>query len=391
MEVDVGGKSMRSQPAPAHSTRQLLRPLHHVQPGPGLQPLQMELFGGRGAAGPTRQPHTPRAPRVLPRSGAQSQVERSFPRQAPRFPRLAPAAAATPLLPGLAGPEADDFQTTASPAALYAGLHRRLGKLTGGRLRTLVLTDNRRTILSVRPIAASRRAGRAGCNGRAAAAGRQAQDAPIDLRIHRCFTIAPEAVLRAVAVFLSEPRGGAPARQALGTIREHFQRYRRWAGRTPQTADAARRIRLQPVGATLDLRELAEALNRDYFDGRLKVRITWGKSAGEASTPAHNCRRTRTASLQLGSYAYEDRLVRIHRVLDRTEVPRYVVESIVYHELLHADLPPVTRNGRRYFHTPEFRRRERQFRHFDRADRWVRQNLQRLLRARQTLRAAAGR
>jgi hypothetical protein len=112
------------------------------------------------------------------------------------------------------------------------------------------------------------------------------------------------------------------------------------------------------------------------------VRITWGKAAGENAHPASNCRRTRTASLQLGSYSYEDRLIRIHRVLDRPGVPRYVVESVVYHELLHADLPPVTRRGRRYFHTPEFRRRERQFRHFERADRWVRENLQQLLKAR---------
>jgi hypothetical protein len=116
------------------------------------------------------------------------------------------------------------------------------------------------------------------------------------------------------------------------------------------------------------------------------VRITWGKATGET---AHNCRRSRTASLQLGSYSYEDRLIRIHRVLDRPDVPRFVIESVVYHELLHADLPPVTRNGRRYFHTPEFRRRELEFRHFEKADLWVRENLQQLLRARGDARAAA--
>jgi hypothetical protein len=148
-------------------------------------------------------------------------------------------------------------------------------------------------------------------------------------------------------------------------------------------------LSLCPVGEVLDLREIAADLNQRYFEGRLKVRISWGKAAGENAHPASNCRRTRTASLQLGSYSYEDRLIRVHRVLDRPSVPRYVVESVVYHELLHADLPPVTRRGRRYFHTPEFRRRERHFRHFERADCWVRDNLHQLLRARRDAAAPA--
>jgi hypothetical protein len=273
----------------------------------------------------------------------------------------------------------------AAPPA-HAELFRRLSVLTGGRVRSLSLTDNRRTILSVRPVP------------------RQASlvpglRAPLHLRIHRSFAAAPDPVLQAVAAFLASAKGSASARQALAAIREHFHLHRHAGGPRPaggsvgfHDAEAslpagagaanARRQSLHPVGVALDLREVAADLNQRYFGGRLKVRVTWGKAAGENAHPASNCRRTRTASLQLGSYSYEDRLIRIHRVLDRPGVPRYVVESVVYHELLHADLPPVTRKGRRYFHTPEFRRRERQFRHFERADRWVRENLQQLLKAR---------
>jgi hypothetical protein len=283
-------------------------------------------------------------------------------------------------------------------AAAHAELFRRLSRLTGGRLRSLSLTDNRRTILSVKPA----------LRGAPPAA---ALRMPIHLRIHRSFALAPDPVLKAVAAFLASARGSAIARQALAAIREHFHRHRRpdlVAGSVgapgPQrplgvagardtrggdllpAAGAAggkgRRLSLCPVGEVLDLREIVADLNQRYFATRLKVRVTWGKAAGEHAHPASNCRRTRTASLQLGSYSYEDRLIRIHRVLDRPGVPRYVVESVVYHELLHADLPPVTRNGRRYFHTPEFRRRERQFRHFEKADCWVRDNLQLLLKAR---------
>jgi hypothetical protein len=276
-------------------------------------------------------------------------------------------------------------------ATAYAELFRRLSRLTGGRLRSLLLTDNRRTILSVRA-------------AHAAARPVPAPPSPIHLRIHRSFAGAPDPVLRAVAAFLASAKGSATARQALAAIREHFHHHRPpgsagglgrprdpQAGRTgagTSTAEA-RRLSLCPVGDVLDLREIAADLNQRYFEGRLKVRISWGKAAGENATPASNCRRTRTASLQLGSYSYEDRLIRVHRVLDRPSVPRYVVESVVYHELLHADLPPVTRGGRRYFHTPEFRRRERHFRHFARADDWVRDNLHQLLRARRAAAAPA--
>ncbi len=60
-------------------------------------------------------------------------------------------------------------------------------------------------------------------------------------------------------------------------------------------------------------------------------------------------------------------------------VPRYVVESVVYHEVLHATLPPVMKNERRRIHTPEFRRRERLFPNYQRAERWIDRNPKRLL------------
>ncbi|HYX23258.1 MAG TPA: hypothetical protein VFC23_03825 [Thermoanaerobaculia bacterium] len=237
-------------------------------------------------------------------------------------------------------------------------LLRRLNRLTGGRLRSLELTDNRRTILSVR-------------------SGRVSNRAPLELRIHRSFTEAPEEVLAAVAAFVESKRGSDRAREALAVIREHFSAHRATA--------RARRLRLEPEGAALDLRQLRDDLNERYFEGRLRVEITWGRSSAGPSQPAQRCRRRSSSSLQLGSYSYEDRLIRVHRVLDDPAVPRYVVEAVVYHELLHADMPPEVRGGKRYFHTPEFRRRERLYRNLGRAERWIGEHLSELLRARQAL------
>jgi hypothetical protein len=227
-----------------------------------------------------------------------------------------------------------------------------LNRLTGGRLSSLVLTDNRRTILSVQP-------------------GRPGDRTQLTLRIHRSFVGAPPEVLQAVTAFLESRKGSDRSREALTVIRQHF------AAQRP--APRSRRAALRSEGIAYDLREIVDDLNLRYFGSRLSVGVTWGRSSGGA---AHHCRRRRTSSLQLGSYSYEDRLIRLHGVLDQPGVPRYVIEAVIFHELLHADMPPVVKNGRRCFHTPEFRRRERQYRHLDKAERWIQEHLPDLLRAR---------
>lgn len=303
---------MRSlvQELPRDSRRALPRESrsHRLEPDP-RRPVQLELFGLRAVAA-------------------------SLPLQAP-------------------GP--------ADPNTLRFHLLRRLNRLTGGRLRSLELTDNRRTILSVR-------------------SGRQSYRAPLELRIHHSFTHAPEEVLQAVAAFVESKRGSDRAREALGVIREHFSTHRVTA--------RSRKLVLRPQGVVLDLREVLADLNERYFEGRLAVDVTWGKSS---TSVAHRCGRRRTSSLQLGSYSYEDRLIRVHRLLDDPGVPRHVVEAVVYHEMLHADMPPEVRNGRRLFHTPEFRRRERQYRNLTRAERWIGENLPILLRARQAMKKTKAR
>lgn len=229
--------------------------------------------------------------------------------------------------------------------ALFDHLQERLD----GRLRSLKLTDNRRSILSVRPA--------------------HSQDPDgLAVRLHRGFVGAPDGVLTAVAVLIEgarDPRLRSTSRRA---VRRWMDRY--WAEHGPPERRTP--VTLRPVGETLDLRELRDDLNRRFFDGRLSVHITWSHVF-----PGTVCR---TRSIRLGSFQEDLGVVRIHPALDRRGVPRHVVESVVYHELLHADIPPVIENGRRYVHTPEFRRRERLFPDHRRAQTWIRKNLKRLLR-----------
>lgn len=242
-------------------------------------------------------------------------------------------------------------------------LSRRLDGLLGGGLRSLVLTANRSRILSARPAGGGDPTG-------------------LHLRLDRCFADAPDDVLREVAAFCRTTSGGrrgaARRRQALAAIRRHFDAH----GEPARAEPPARSPALAPRGRHFDLAAIRDRLDRAWFEGRLSAAVTWGRdrpSRGRARA-AWGCRRRR-ATIQLGSYSHDDDLIRIHPALDRPEVPEYVVAAVVFHELLHAALPPVVVNGRRRLHTPEFRRRERQFPDHARAERWIRANLPKLLKS----------
>lgn len=55
-----------------------------------------------------------------------------------------------------------------------------------------------------------------------------------------------------------------------------------------------------------------------------------------------------------GFFRYEDKCVALNPLLDSPDVPRFVVEFVLFHELLHADAPSAGHNA-------DFRARERQF------------------------------
>ena len=226
-----------------------------------------------------------------------------------------------------------------SPARILA---ERLTPLLDQRLHSLTLTNNRARIFSARQEASG-----------------------LALRIHRSFAEAPEPVLRAVADYLGAERGSALRRRALGILRQYFENHR-------PPAPPPRKPRLQPKGFHFDLRILRDEINRKYFENRIEVDITWGQA------PRRRRRGQRGVSIRLGSYNHQQNLVRIHPALDRPGVPRYVVASVVHHEMLHADMPPRRKNGRRQLHPPEFRRRERLFQEYEAAEQWLDQNLPKL-------------
>jgi hypothetical protein len=72
-------------------------------------------------------------------------------------------------------------------------------------------------------------------------------------------------------------------------------------------------------------------------------------------------------------------MIRIHPLLDQPFVPRYVVETIVFHEMLHQLIPRQRVNGRWRVHPPAFRLQERRFPYYRQAKQWQHRHLARLL------------
>jgi hypothetical protein len=208
----------------------------------------------------------------------------------------------------------------------------------------LAVTDNRYTIISVKR-----------------------EKGLFRLRLHHMFLDAEPQVVKALGHYVA--RNDRRASQLLSRFIDVNQEKIRRARRRRQVVPPA----LETRGEVHDLQEIYDELNKRYFADKIDARITWG----QRSMPGAR-KRTRT-TIKMGSYCMEDRLIRIHPSLDRPFVPRLFVEWIVYHEMLHQkhDIPLV--GGRRQFHTPEFMAEEALFEHYQRANRWERENLDRLL------------
>jgi len=125
-------------------------------------------------------------------------------------------------------------------------------------------------------------------------------------------------------------------------------------------------------GRHFNLREIFDKMNARYFGDRFKdYRIEWGRRRKERPTN----------EIVFGTIQEEDRLIRIHPLMDRAFIPRWFVEYVVYHEMCHAVVKDkYTKSGKRIVHHEAFFERERKFRWFKRAKRWEGENLGRFLR-----------
>ncbi len=311
---------------------------------------QLTLFGT--APGPTAQATTPEARRGASDPRGPTPQRSPVPRT-PVPPTVGPAR--NTLLPSPAQAlsqtaragsaqlerQSDDGEPRYDRGVILAraeNLASRLATDLGLAVR-LAVTDNRSTMVSFRRAPSSLR-----------------------LRLHHMFLDAPDPVLRALADYAG--RGDRHA----GVVLDDYIRDRQPLIRRTRDANSSA---LEPRGRCFDLQQLFDGLNEKHFGGGIQAAIGWGRIAG----------RRRRKSIRLGVYDHQTREIRIHPALDRPDVPKFFVEFIVFHEMLHQLFPSGSGPGRRVHHPRAFRDRERAYPLYNAAIAWERENLRLLLRS----------
>lgn len=185
------------------------------------------------------------------------------------------------------------------------------------------------------------------------------------LSLHRMFLEAPQPVTEALANYLKSKTRVVPK-----TVRFFIEE-------KLQTLDYSHTIKkknLLTQGSVYNLEEIFERLNHEYFNNSLDLSITWfGRSQS----------RNRS-KVVLGLYYSPLKLIKIHRLLDTPWIPDYLIDYVVYHEMVHHVCPSYyNAKGKHQIHSPEFKSREQEFRHFELAQNWIRNNQPKLF---QTLR-----
>jgi len=159
---------------------------------------------------------------------------------------------------------------------------------------------------------------------------------------------APVGVLRAIAHILLAKMYRRPIN------RGYAARYRKYVASHEIVRKAhlvrqmrGRKLLRSPRGHHYDLDSIFEELNARFFHGLMaRPRMSWSQ--------------TKTRRI-LGHYDPAHNAIIISRIFDHPGVPRYVLEYIVYHEMLHLKHPIRLRGSRRCVHSAEFQAEERLF------------------------------
>lgn len=181
----------------------------------------------------------------------------------------------------------------------------------------------------------------------------------VKVRVSDLLEGAPDEVLYAIAHILVAKLYRKPIDAALA------RRYRQHCGRRDLNAKAhlVRQLRGRKRiagarGRVYDLEAIFEELNTRFFFGLLaRPQMTWSRD------------HARNA---LGHYDPAHNAIVVSRVFDRPQVPRYAVEYIVFHEMLHLKHPVKVRSGRRCVHPPQFHAEEKLFPQLEEAKRFLR-------------------
>ena len=174
--------------------------------------------------------------------------------------------------------------------------------------------------------------------------------------LHRMFLQAPKNVMDALACYL---------RQEDKSINSTVKAFIEDKLKTIDYSHQLDLSKLYTQGSVYNLQKIYDELNKEYFEGKLDLRLTW----------FGNLRQQFRSRITFGLYHDALKLIKINRVLDSPGFPDYIISYVVYHEMVHHICPAYfDENGQHHIHTKEFNEREVQFKYYYLAQRWIKKN-----------------
>ena len=174
--------------------------------------------------------------------------------------------------------------------------------------------------------------------------------------LHRMFLEAPENVMDELACYVRrEQKSISPSIKAF--IEDNLR-----------NLDYTHMLNLSKLisrGNVYNLQQIYDALNQEYFEGRLKLYITWFGRGTQKN-------RSRVT---FGLYHDPLKLIKINRLLDSPAFPDYLVAYVIYHEMLHHVCPSYyDEKGIHRVHNKEFKERELLFPYYHQAQNWIKKH-----------------
>jgi len=186
------------------------------------------------------------------------------------------------------------------------------------------------------------------------------RDGQILARLSDLLEGAPDSVLYAIAHILLAKLYRKPIAGS------HAVRYRKYVA-SHEIASKAHLIRQMrgrkrissANGHRFNLEKIFDELNTLYFHGLLgKPQLTWSLSDSRSS---------------LGHYDPAHNTIVVSRIFDRESIPRFALEYLLFHEMLHLKHPVKLRGSKRCVHPPEFQAEEKSFPHYEQAKKFLKQ------------------
>ncbi len=92
------------------------------------------------------------------------------------------------------------------------------------------------------------------------------------------------------------------------------------------------------MGRVYDINKIFVELNNSFFEGKLSNPLFWRKPKVSRRYKSKDLKAVghKIKSLSLGSYCFKCNTIFINSILDNHQIPVWIVEAIVFHEMVHS-------------------------------------------------------